>query len=57
MNVLEAQSTAQTTKQEQGLQDLVYSLVNRFLAENKAKNIDDLYDMILSEVSHLYYKQ
>lgn len=50
MNVIETQTTAQTTKQEQGLQDLVYSLVTRFLAENKTKSIDDLYDMILSEV-------
>lgn len=50
MNVTETTTSAQTTKQEQGLQDLVYSLVTRFLAENKAKNIDDLYDMILSEV-------
>ncbi len=50
MNVIETQTTAQSTKQEQGLQDLVYSLVTRFLAENKTKSIDDLYDMILSEV-------
>lgn len=50
MNVIDTQVTAQTTKQEQGLQDLVYSLVTRFLAENKTKSIDDLYDMILSEV-------
>lgn len=45
-----ALSTSSTTTQEQGLQELVYNLVNRFLAENKSKNIDDLYDMILSEV-------
>lgn len=50
MNVIETQATTQTVKQEQGLQDLVYSLVTRFLAENKTKSIDDLYDMILSEV-------
>ena len=51
MNVLETtQENTQTLKQDQGLQDLVYSLVTRFLAENKAKSIDDLYDMILSEV-------
>ena len=37
-------------KQEQGLQELVYNLVTRFLAENKNKTIDDLYDMILCEV-------
>lgn len=39
-----------STKHEQGLQDLVYSLVTRFLAENKSKQIADLYDMILCEV-------
>ena len=50
MNIIETQSPTQSTKQEQGLQDLVYSLVTSFLAENKAKSIDDLYDMILSEV-------
>ena len=52
MNVIEKETTATQTnlKQDQGLQDLVYSLVTRFLAENKAKSIDDLYDMILAEV-------
>lgn len=51
MNVIETQTTpSQIVKQDQGLQDLVYSLVTRFLAENKNKPIDDLYDMILSEV-------
>jgi Fis family transcriptional regulator, factor for inversion stimulation protein len=50
MNVIETQTTSQFTKQDQGLQDLVYSLVTRFLAENKSKPISDLYDMILSEV-------
>lgn len=50
MNVIDTQSTTQTTKQEQGLQDLVYNLVNRFLAENKNKPVSDLYDMILAEV-------
>jgi Fis family transcriptional regulator len=40
----------ESLKQEQGLQELVYSLVSRFLAENKSKNINDLYDMILAEV-------
>nr|WP_019216920.1 helix-turn-helix domain-containing protein [Legionella tunisiensis] len=50
MNVIDTQTSSQTTKQEQGLQDLVYGLVTRFLAENKGKSIDDLYDMILSEV-------
>lgn len=37
-------------KQAQGLQELVYSLVTNFLAENKNKNITALYDMIMSEV-------
>lgn len=51
MNVSETQSSSiEITKQEQGLQDLVYGLVSRFLAENKSKSIDDLYDMILAEV-------
>ena len=51
MTVIETPETTQTTiKQDQGLQDLVYNLVTRFLAENKNKSIDDLYDMILSEV-------
>ncbi|KTD30635.1 MULTISPECIES: helix-turn-helix domain-containing protein [Legionella] len=50
MNVIETQLATQTTKQDQGLQDLVYGLVTRFLADNKGKAIDDLYDMILSEV-------
>lgn len=50
MNVAETPSTIENTKQEQGLQDLVYGLVNRFLTENKNKSIDGLYDMILSEV-------
>lgn len=54
MNVIDTQTTTQTTtqatKQNQGLQDLVYSLVTGFLAENKSKSISDLYDMILSEV-------
>ena len=50
MNFSEPQTTIENTKQEQGLQDLVYGLVSRFLVENKTKSIDDLYDMILSEV-------
>lgn len=52
MNVTETTHTSNhtTTKQEQGLQTLVYDLVNRFLTENKNKPIDGLYDMILSEV-------
>lgn len=44
------QASFESLKQEQGLQELVYSLVSRFLAENKSKNINDLYDMILAEV-------
>lgn len=43
-------SIAREVKTEQGLQDLVYNLVNKFLTENKNKKIDDLYDMILCEV-------
>lgn len=43
-------SVGNTIKQEQGLQDMVYNLVNRFLTENKGKSIEDLYDMVLSEV-------
>ena len=50
MNVNETQNSLDTVKNDQGLQDLVYNLVSRFLVENKAKNIDDLYDMILAEV-------
>ena len=44
------QATLESLKQDQGLQELVYSLVTRFLSENKSKNISDLYDMILAEV-------
>ncbi len=43
-------SSIDIIKQDQSLQELVYSLVTRFLAENKNKSINDLYDMILSEV-------
>lgn len=50
MNVIETPSSVQTIKQEQGLQELVYSIVTRFLSENKGKPINDLYDMILAEV-------
>ena len=35
---------------EPALQELVYNLVSRFLADGKNKNIQDLYDMILCEV-------
>jgi len=47
---VQAVTDAAGLKQEQGLQELVYNLVTRFLAENKNKNINDLYDMILCEV-------
>ena len=53
MTLTEVQTTLAAevpVKQEQGLQELVYNLVTKFLAENKSKNIDDLYDMILCEV-------
>lgn len=50
MSVIETQTTIQDLKQEQGLQDLVYNLVTNFLANNKTKSIEDLYDMILQEV-------
>jgi len=50
MNVTETPVSLDTVKQDQNLQELVYSLVTRFLAENKNKSINDLYDMILSEV-------
>lgn len=43
-------ATLESLKQDQGLQELVYNLVTRFLAENKSKNVNDLYDMILAEV-------
>ena len=50
MGVTKVENLVESSTQEQGLQDLVYSLVTRFLAENKNKPITDLYDMILSEV-------
>ena len=50
MSVTEPSTTIDVTTQAQGLQDLVYQLVSRFLVENKNKPINDLYDMILSEV-------
>ena len=43
MNVSEAQTSIET-KQDQGLQDLVYGLVSRFLVENKSKSIDYGFD-------------
>lgn len=50
MNVTDTQTSIDVAKQDKGLQELVYGLVNRFLVDNKGKSIDDLYDMILSEV-------
>ena len=52
MTVAETKSVAEQAviKQEPALQELVYNLVSRFLSENKSKNIQDLYDMILCEV-------
>ena len=50
MSVSEIQKPIDGVKQEQGLQDLVYGLVTSFIAKNKSKSINDLYDMILSEV-------
>jgi Fis family transcriptional regulator, factor for inversion stimulation protein len=50
MNGIDTSASTLSIKQDQGLQELVYSLVTRFLAENKNKSIEDLYDMILSEV-------
>ena len=50
MDVIDQQEIAQATSQEQGLQDIIYNLVNKFLAEHKGNSIDDLYDMILQEV-------
>lgn len=49
MEVIEQQHTAHTS-QEQNLQEIIYNLVNRFLAENKGNTIDNLYDMILQEI-------
>lgn len=40
----------EVTTEEKGLQNLVYDVVNRFLADNKGAQINDLYDMILQEV-------
>lgn len=43
-------SFSQILNQEHGLQEKIYSLVTRFLTENKNKSINELYDMILSEI-------
>ena len=52
MTEIEIKRNADSATQEQqhGLQDVVYAKVTRFLAENKSKSIQDLYDMILCEV-------
>ncbi|MDP3559923.1 MAG: helix-turn-helix domain-containing protein [Legionellaceae bacterium] len=50
MNVVDAPAISSLIKEETGLQELVYNLVTRFLAENKSKPVEELYDMILSEV-------
>lgn len=50
MNAVDSPITHAATKQDQGLQEIVYTLVNRFLIENKGKSVDNLYDMILSEI-------
>jgi Fis family transcriptional regulator len=50
MNVVDLQINQSSVKQDQGLQEIVYSLVNRFLIENKGKSVENLYDMILSEI-------
>jgi len=50
MSITEVKPTTEVVKQEKGLQDLVYDLVSRFLVENKSKSVNDLYDLILSEV-------
>lgn len=50
MEVIEKPPVAHATQEKQGLQDIVYDLVNRFLTENKGSNVTDLYDMILQEV-------
>lgn len=47
---MKTQTESSVLHKEPALQELVYNLVSRFLAENKNKNIQDLYDMILSEV-------
>lgn len=50
MNVTETMTLESSKVQDQNLQELVYGLVSRFLVENKGKPLNDLYDMILSEV-------
>lgn len=52
MSLAEIDATTRTqeqTQQDQGLQDLVYQLVSKFLSDPKNKNVTSLYDMILSE--------
>jgi len=43
-------STTQEGVKQESLQQMVYNIVSRFLSENNVKNVDNLYDMILSEV-------
>jgi Fis family transcriptional regulator len=47
---IDTNTSTLSLKQDQGLQDLVYNLVTRFLAENKGKSIVDLYETVLAEV-------
>ena len=47
---IDTNTSTLSLKQVQGLQDLVYSLVTPFLAENKGKSIVDLYATVLAEV-------
>lgn len=51
MNVIETPEAIQSlTKKDPGLQELVYKVVSNYLSENKGSAIDDLYDMMMSEV-------
>ena len=50
MSAVDSQAVHSEVKQDQGLQEIVYTLVNRFLIENKGKSVENLYDMILSEI-------
>lgn len=49
MNVIDTQQTAtQITQEQEGLQDLVYRLINKYLSENK--NVVNLHDLVLAEI-------
>ena len=53
MNTSDMQTTSFVQSfqhQEKGLQDMVYSLVTGFIAENKGRPITNLWDIIMSEV-------